>query len=177
MSFSFTRDFGGRVKSIFTVAGVSKPGVDSILKLNAIWDTGAQICVVSDSKAMAVGLPVIGKSTMGHATGSSIVNRYIADLFLPNGVKIPNVVMLGSPNLSGSDMLIGMDVITLGDFCVTNKDGKTVVSFRIPSQTKIDFVKEGNDAKARQLKALGRNAPCPCGSGKKVKDCCGKGVV
>ncbi|MFW6113178.1 MAG: SEC-C metal-binding domain-containing protein, partial [Thermodesulfobacteriota bacterium] len=26
----------------------------------------------------------------------------------------------------------------------------------------------------RQQKKVGRNAPCPCGSGKKYKKCCGK---
>ena len=36
-------------------------------------------------------------------------------------------------------MLIGMDVINAGDFAITNKDGKTVFSFRIPSMERIDF--------------------------------------
>ena len=44
--------------------------------------------------------------------------------------------------LLGYDMLIGMDVMNLGDFAVTNKDGRTVFSFRIPSCRCIDFVKE-----------------------------------
>lgn len=35
------------------------------------------------------------------------------------------------------DMLIGMDIILLGDFCLTNKDGKSVFSFRIPSKEHI----------------------------------------
>ena len=28
----------------------------------------------------------------------------------------------------------------------------------------------------RRVKKVGRNDPCPCGSGKKYKKCCGKGV-
>jgi preprotein translocase subunit SecA len=31
-------------------------------------------------------------------------------------------------------------------------------------------------AEKRQAKKVGRNDPCPCGSGKKYKKCCGKGV-
>jgi hypothetical protein len=39
------------------------------------------------------------------------------------------------------DILIGMDIITLGDFAITNANHRTVVSFRIPPDTKhIDFV-------------------------------------
>ena len=42
-----------------------------------------------------------------------------------------------------------------------------------------DMVKEANEAvsKAKPVKTgpkVGRNDPCPCGSGKKYKQCCGK---
>jgi len=37
------------------------------------------------------------------------------------------------------DVAIGMDVICKGDFAVTNKDDLTLFSFRIPSETAIDF--------------------------------------
>ena len=36
-------------------------------------------------------------------------------------------------------MLIGMDIITLGDFAITNLNGQTVMSFRLPSSGRIDF--------------------------------------
>jgi len=39
-----------------------------------------------------------------------------------------------------SDVLIGMDIISLGDFAVTNFQEKTVFTFRIPSVERIDFV-------------------------------------
>jgi preprotein translocase subunit SecA len=34
---------------------------------------------------------------------------------------------------------------------------------------------EGRPATVRKGKKVGRNDPCPCGSGKKYKKCCGKG--
>ena len=37
------------------------------------------------------------------------------------------------------DVVIGMDVICKGDLAVTNKDGRTTFSFRIPSEVEIDF--------------------------------------
>jgi len=42
-------------------------------------------------------------------------------------------------HILGSDVLIGMDVITQGDFAITNKDGMTTFSFRTPSLITIDF--------------------------------------
>jgi len=67
----------------------------------------------------------------------------LINVYLPNKAKIVNVKALeGTPN--SCDMLIGMDVITLGDFAITNPNGKTVFSFRMPSMTEIDFIKHSH---------------------------------
>jgi hypothetical protein len=55
---------------------------------------------------------------------------------------------------SQCDLLLEMDVITLGDFSVTNYDNKTLYSFRTPSVCHVDFVKQYNDEIAAHLKAL-----------------------
>jgi hypothetical protein len=39
----------------------------------------------------------------------------------------------------GIDVLIGMDIISLGDFAISNFDGKTQFSFRIPSQRHVEY--------------------------------------
>lgn len=44
--------------------------------------------------------------------------------------------------LKDCDMLIGMDIISQGDFALTNRDGRTVFSFQIPSTHLYDFVKQ-----------------------------------
>ncbi len=36
-----------------------------------------------------------------------------------------------------------------------------------------DIREEGTEKKAGATKKVGRNSPCPCGSGKKFKKCCG----
>jgi uncharacterized protein YecA (UPF0149 family) len=79
--------------------------------------------------------------------------------------------------LDGIDVLIGMDIITLGDFSVTNFQGNTCMSFRVPSLHQIDYVEEANnEANIPVLNSakVGRNALCHCGSGKKYKHCHGK---
>ena len=69
-----------------------------------------------------------------------------------------------------------MDIITQGDFAVTNARGRTAFSFRMPLLECIDYVKAANarDPSKKSPADVGRNDPCPCGSGKKFKRCCGK---
>jgi len=96
----------------------------------------------------------------------------MVSIFLPNHVVVPEVTV-SECNLLGSDVLIGMDIIGNGDFAVTNLDGKTVFSFRLPSRERIDFVKRpAPSGPAANSQVVGRNDPCPCGSGKKYKHCC-----
>jgi uncharacterized protein YchJ len=72
-------------------------------------------------------------------------------------------------------MLIGMDVICNGDFVVSNFGEKTTFTFRMPSLMKFDFSKESYlKPIINEGEKVGRNGPCPCGSGKKYKHCCGK---
>ena len=40
----------------------------------------------------------------------------------------------------GIGMLIGMDIITKGDFAVSNYNGKTMFTFRMPSESTLNFV-------------------------------------
>jgi uncharacterized protein YecA (UPF0149 family) len=78
------------------------------------------------------------------------------------------------------DVLIGMDILGQGDFAVTSHKGKTTFSFCCPPRREIDFVAEVRASQqilpAHSAK-IGRNSPCPCGSNKKYKKCCGKGIA
>ena len=42
----------------------------------------------------------------------------------------------------GIGLLIGMDIISTGDFAVSNFKGKTTFTFRIPSIEEIDFIEK-----------------------------------
>ena len=44
-----------------------------------------------------------------------------------------------------ADVLIGMDIIGSGDFAVTNSENKTVMTYRIPSVSRIDFTNSDNN--------------------------------
>ena len=74
------------------------------------------------------------------------------DLLLPNNVHVPDVPVVDTEiGDQGIDVLIGMDIISMGDFAVSNHDGKLVFTFRIPSIKTTDYVVE---AKAEEVRAM-----------------------
>ena len=146
-----------------------------------LWDTGASSSCISKRLARDLGLVQTGIATTFTAAGPSQTKTYVVNIGLPNPVQIPMVVV-SEAELNGFDVLIGMDIITLGDFSITNVGGKTVFSFRVPSTETIDYVQQQDEmVKSAHTpfiapKVPGRNDPCPCGSGKKFKNCHGRGV-
>lgn len=42
----------------------------------------------------------------------------------------------------GAEFIVGCNVLCLGDFVITNKDRKTTISLRLPSDKEIDFMVE-----------------------------------
>ena len=171
---SFTYTMPGLAKVLLTPVHVGRPiRPDQLPKVampthpnaNAIWDTGATSTVISERLAVRLGLKPIGMvrcKTVGGERDSSV---YLASLFLPNGTVFPEISVCEG-EISGGDLLVGMDVIACGDFAVSNFQGKTTISFRCPSAACIDFQKGAHGGSP--------NRQCECGSGKKHKHCCGK---
>ncbi len=73
----------------------------------------------------------VGTVTTSTAGGIREANKYILGLQLPNNLEIQNIMVTGGLLNTDTDFLIGMDIITLGDFAVTNVNGKTVFSLDI----------------------------------------------
>lgn len=165
-----------RICEAFDPRIVKNGGAHPIIReCKGIWDTGASKSSISNRVVEELGLEPIGQGINNTAAGSVQTNLYLINMYLPFKVVIPFLTVT-SGDLGDIDILIGMDVIARGDFSVTNADGKTTFSFRMPSLETIDYVKQ----KPRPVdpivrgKEPGRNDPCPCGSGKKYKNCCGK---
>ena len=158
------------VSGVFDSSG--SPDKQIFKKYNAIWDTGATGSVITRKVIEECGLEPIGITKVYTASGSRLSEVYYAAILLPNKVRVsPVKVTEGDIHLA--DVLIGMDIISLGDFAATNKDEKTTFSFKYPSTECIDFAKLIR-SKSESRPKVGRNVPCPCGSGKKYKNCCGK---
>lgn len=91
--------------------------------------------------AAQLGLAPISQCKTYHAQGESIVNVYLVDLILPNKLRVKDV-RVTEGRLNGFGLLIGMDIINLGDFALTHKNKQTVFSFQIPATHEYDFVKQ-----------------------------------
>lgn len=135
-------------------------------EFTGLWDTGATNSVISQAVVDKCGLKATGALRVYHAQGSTeAVPSFLVNIKLPNDVEFPGLpVSLG--NLSGTDVLIGMDIIGSGDFAVTHRNNRTKFSFRIPSKADIDFVAEDKERNKRQridnlLKAKGSTTPNP----------------
>jgi len=115
-----------------------------------LWDTGATGTVVTSKVVKELGLVPTGKITSHNANGSALVNTYTINVYLPNNVGF-HFVKVTEGQLTGMDVLIGMDIISKGDFSITNVNGNTTFSFRIPSIKEIDYVKEGEKPKWLKL--------------------------
>ena len=68
-------------------------------------------------------------------------------------VRVTEVQLIPDDNVADNkqpQLLIGMDIIDLGDFAVTNADGITAFSFRIPSVEEIDFIPDTQENNAME---------------------------
>lgn len=137
--------------SFFLPVASSQTIPSGLTQFQGIWDTGASNTVISSRVAQQLGLtptsftpnPVLtGGGEVAHAPVhllEVVLYTGLACQMLVNGLFVTEL-----PDLKNADVLIGMDIISLGDFAVTNVGGKGCVSFRMPSLKKIDFVPETN---------------------------------
>ncbi len=119
----------------------ANPKDHNVNRYNAIWATGAMGTVITQKVVDECVLSPTGVVEVQTAAGKTKVNSYLAHVWLPNKIVVSDVQVTFGELGRGVDVLIGMNIIGKGDFAVTNKDEKTVFSFRIPSVEHIDFVK------------------------------------
>ncbi len=149
----FTTYFTGRVGVLTNEIQVSdaydptQGGPQPDLKpYKCIWDTGATGTVVTQKVVAELNLSPSGKIRVqgvgpGHVPNIHETNTYLVNLYLPNQVGLIGV-KVSEGSIGAADVLIGMDVITQGDFAVSNHEKKTAFTFRVPSCGKIDFVED-----------------------------------
>jgi Aspartyl protease len=120
------------------------PSSSNWCTFKAIWDTGASATVITAAVAQACGLKPIGKTIVHGVGGQHVCNVYLVNIRLPNQVayKLVRVTEGILPGGNNGDVLIGMDIITTGDFAVTNLNGSTTFSFRHPSSATVDYVQQ-----------------------------------
>jgi len=149
--------------------GVPHP---EIKRFTAVWDTGASASAISPNVVSALGLIPTGKGISDTAGGSIPVDKYSINIMLPMNVGFSTIEV--SCNKMKVDVLIGMDIISSGDFCITNKGKKTIFTFQTPSSHTYDYTMEIEKyEKIHKAWLRQGNNRCPCGSGKMWEQCHG----
>jgi predicted aspartyl protease len=179
---AFTFRYDRRVSHLITQVKIGppfnpengeKPG--QFIQVQAIWDTGATNTVITKRIADQCGFPTTGIRHIRGINGEFDSSTYLISMVLRNNVCISSISVSDGDPGGDIDVLIGMDIISGGDFAVTHSDGKTTLSFCFPSIHCTDFVTSLLAPKPpdQAEPTIARNGPCPCGSGKKYKYCCG----
>lgn len=167
------------VRTPVTVMGAFSDSAS--LECDGIWDTGANVSAITRDAAAALGLKSVRKVEVHGVHGSSTVNVYVVRVRLSEDAAPLTTVVTECGSLSDDGkvgLLIGMSIITTGDFCVTNHEGKTVMTFRSPSLETVDYTAELREydkiRKTHEARARHGDERCPCGSGRKYANCHGK---
>lgn len=117
-----------------------------LMEFASIWDTGATNCVVTQAVIAACGLAPTGMAQVHGIHGLQSTETYLVNIVLPDNVMFMGV-RVTKGQVKDADILIGMDIIGMGDFAVTNAGGVTKFSYRTPpSLEHIDFVQEHRKA-------------------------------
>ena len=90
-----------------------------------------------------LNLMSVDKKPISGVHGSQIVDLVLITVELPNGVIKKNVKVAVCNMTANADVIIGMDIISLGDFAISNGNEQTLFSFAVPPfKEKTDFSKK-----------------------------------
>lgn len=130
-------------KFIASWVKIAAPSEDEIPNLSypihGLWDTGSMWCAISTKLADKMGLQTLGVRDVRHGGGTTSSPYYLIDLHLSDELSFHNIEAFGNPNLDENEMLIGMNVISHGDFCVMGNFGERKFSFVVPTLEGMDF--------------------------------------
>lgn len=126
----------GLLRSLNTEVRLIFPGGKQSPPFKAVWDTGATRSVVT--RRVSRHLDPVGVTQILGVNSETIVFTYFASLLLPNN-EVVRLQVAEVESAAGPDVLVGMDIIALGDFAVSSYEGTTSFTFRMPSQERIDF--------------------------------------
>jgi hypothetical protein len=130
---TFKKEYSTLVEDIMTDCDIYSADGHKYHTERALWDTGADTTIISSRIVTELALQPYkagGISGIGGATGSNV---YLVHVLTPTGDFVANVEVMEN-DFEDIDVLIGMDVITKGDFCISTVNDQTVFSFRMPAE-------------------------------------------
>jgi predicted aspartyl protease len=104
----------------------------NVIKVRALWDTGAMLSAVTPEIAKRLNLVSTNRIKVNGIGSYSTADVVMVSIRLPNLVELKNSRIVVLNLVKDVDMLIGMDIIRLGDFSISNGAGKTLFTFAMP---------------------------------------------
>ena len=137
----FFASFGEPVSVLFSMVKiiplltVDKENYGIPVEVEALWDTGAEVSCMKPAlfeRLKLYPLDVANHTELAGVGGSVMAKSTLVNLFITNNLEIEYcpVYVLDFPG--DTDFLIGMDIIGMGDFAISNTNNKTSFSFVIP---------------------------------------------
>jgi hypothetical protein len=113
------------------------------IEVRAMWDTGSTGCCICQKLAEYLELISIASLDLTSIHDSKPSSVYLLDMISPDKITANNVIAAEIIPSGEFDIIIGMNIISLGDFALTNDHGKTIMSFRLPAANiPIDFSRD-----------------------------------
>jgi len=151
--YAFDAEYSGIPKELTTAAKIfpfpANHKTEGIVT-DVIWDTGATHSSLSPKIVQALGLKTIDTVIVhGINDRTKVSDVVIASISLSDSISLTGK-RFSVNEIPGADVLIGMDIIMLGDFAISNGEGKTRFSFVLPPfKNKISFTEKADNINER----------------------------
>ena len=150
-SYAHTQPYSNIARVYGIPLQVDIPGERVGKEYNAIRDTGASSTCISNRLVDYLSLPIDGYVDNHTANGTVRSTLHTVDVRFQSGLYFKGIQVVAA-DMVMQDVLIGTDIISLGDLSITNYYGRTIVTFGVPSIKRHDYVAE---AKLKSIIAKG----------------------
>ena len=114
-----------------TDASIIRPQVE----VDALWDTGADVTCIKPSLRDKLQLSqpkLTERIVISGVGGDAYADSAPVQIWLDHGLVMKSWPVYIADFPGDAELLIGMDIITMGDFVICNTNGKTSFSFAMP---------------------------------------------
>lgn len=141
-SFAITACSPGEPTKLYTPIAIMNLEKMIVAKVHAMWDTGAEVCVISRSLAEVLQLKMVPGPSARGLTGSadtSVCYAYVS--FVAGGGIVTVKCAVVDGHIGGVDysVILGLNLIRHGTLAITGGDSGITLSFTMPPTDAIDF--------------------------------------
>lgn len=140
-------------KQLISSVCIVNPRTGEFAWCDALWDTGCVVSAISGKLADRLMLEECACGVLSSMTGDAETRILRAGIVLSSTLCIAPINCVTFDRGQGFDAIIGMDIISRGDFSITNAGGETVLSLRIPpGEEHIDFSVDSKPPKKKRFR-------------------------